>query len=48
LPEFLDEVKLSGVRLGDRVTDIEIARHGAEVAINVPRGGDRVRVIAIH
>ena len=34
--------------LGDRAADIHIARHGDEVAINVPRGSDRVRVIAIH
>ena len=48
LPEFLDELKLSGVRLGDRVTDIQIAHRGDEVAINVPHSSDRVRVIAIH
>jgi len=48
LPAFLDDLRLSGVRLGDRAADIHIARHGDEVAINVPRGSDRVRVIAIH
>ena len=48
LPAFLDDLKLSGLRLGDRAADVHIARHGDEVAINVPRGSDRVRVIAIH
>jgi len=48
LPAFLDDLKLSGVRLGDHAADIHIARHGDEVAINVPRGSDRVRVVAIH
>jgi glycogen debranching enzyme len=48
LPEFLDELQLRGVRLGERVTDIQIARHGHEVAINVLLGSDRVRVVAIH
>jgi glycogen debranching enzyme len=48
LPEFLDEVRLGGLRLGDRVADVQITRHGDEVAINVPVGSDRIRVIAIH
>ena len=48
LPEFLDELTLRNLRLGDRVVDLNIARHGSDVAINVTLGADRARVVAIH
>lgn len=48
LPQFLRELRLRGLRLGDRVADIEIARHDGDVTINVVRGADSVRVVAIH
>ncbi|MGE0117433.1 MAG: glycogen debranching N-terminal domain-containing protein [Dongiaceae bacterium] len=48
LPEFLDGLMLRDLRLGDRGTEIEIARHGQDVAINVPRRSDNLRVVVIH
>jgi glycogen debranching enzyme len=48
LPEFLDDLSLHNLRLGDRVVDLHIARHGSDVAINVTLGAERARVVAIH
>lgn len=48
LPRFLRELSIKGMHLGDRIADIEIARHDDDVAINVLRGADSVRVVAIH
>lgn len=48
LPGFLDELSLHNLRLGDRVVDLEIARHAGDVAINVTLGAERARVVAIH
>ncbi len=48
LPEFLQELRLHDLRLGDRAIDIEIARHGGDVAINVPGRRDHLRVVVIH
>jgi glycogen debranching enzyme len=48
LPEFLDQLSLQNLRLGNRAVDLEIARHGSDVAINVTLGAERARVVAIH
>jgi glycogen debranching enzyme len=48
LPDFLDRLSLQNLRLGDRVVDLDLARHGRDVAINVTLGAERARVVAIH
>jgi len=48
LPDFLDELQLSGLRLGDQTADIQIRRSGAAVSVNVPERTNNLRVIVLH
>ena len=47
LPEFLDEVVLTRLTLGNRFVDIELRRVGTEVAANVARRRGNLRVMTI-
>jgi hypothetical protein len=41
LPEFLDEVVIRALRVGDSRFDVMLRRHGADVSVNVlDRVGD--------
>ncbi|MFZ5558167.1 MAG: glycogen debranching N-terminal domain-containing protein [Pseudomonadota bacterium] len=47
LPEFLAELRLSGLRIGDATVDLNLVRHGEDVGINVARREGDVRVVAV-
>lgn len=44
LPEFLEEVRLSGLRVGDALVDLLLVRHGQDVGINVLRRDGQVEI----
>jgi glycogen debranching enzyme len=48
LPDFLDELRLRGLRVAGQSADIEIRRHDGDVAVNVLRRDDNVRVVVSH
>ncbi|MGH6927702.1 MAG: amylo-alpha-1,6-glucosidase, partial [Dongiaceae bacterium] len=48
LPEFLRELQIEAVGLADRTADIHVARHGREVAIDVPSRSPDLRVVVTH
>jgi glycogen debranching enzyme len=47
LPEFLREVRISGLRVGDASVDLSLVRHKADVGINVLRREGRVSVVSV-
>jgi glycogen debranching enzyme len=47
LPEFLDELRLSGLRLGDQRADILIRRSGGAVSVDVLERTDTMRVVVL-
>ena len=47
LPEFLPELKMKGLRVGDATVDLSLARHESDVGINVIRRRGRVGVIVV-
>jgi glycogen debranching enzyme len=47
LPAFLDEVRLSNVRVGHASLDLVLERHPNDVSINVIRRDGHVEVVAI-
>jgi glycogen debranching enzyme len=48
LPEFLRELRLEDVRLGERLAEIHIDRYGSDVTINVPSRSPDLRVITMR
>jgi glycogen debranching enzyme len=48
LPEFLRELRIEGVALAERTADIHIARHGRDVAVDVPSRSPDLRVVVTH
>jgi glycogen debranching enzyme len=48
LPPFLDEVRISNMRLRDASLDLILQRHGNEVSVNVVRRHGDARVVVIH
>jgi len=48
LPYFLDELRLSGLRLGEGTAELQIGRHGSDVTVKVQRGAGYPRVTVIH
>ncbi len=47
LPEYLREVRVRGLRVGDAVLDLLLLRHGHDVGINVTRKEGEVRVLMV-
>jgi glycogen debranching enzyme len=47
LPEFLDEVLLRNVRVGQAAVDLKIRRHPDGVSLDVPRGQGAIRVSVV-
>jgi hypothetical protein len=47
LPEFLPELKMKGLRVGDATVDLSLARHESDVGINVIRRRGRVGVVVV-
>ncbi|WP_088343218.1 MULTISPECIES: amylo-alpha-1,6-glucosidase [Rhodomicrobium] len=47
LPEFLDEVTIRDLRLGDASVDFVVRRHGTDVSVQLLRGGGNVRVSVV-
>ena len=47
LPEFLDEVRIRGLTLGDSRVDVLLRRHNNDVAVNVLARSGTVRVVGI-
>lgn len=47
LPEFLDEVRIDGLRVGDASLDLALVRYGRDVGINVLRRTGDVTVVAV-
>jgi glycogen debranching enzyme len=47
LPEFLREVRVRGLRVGDAVLDLLLLRHGHDVGINVTRKEGEARVLMV-
>ena len=45
LPEFLREVHIDGLRVGDASVDLYLVRHREDVGINVVRREGRVNVV---
>jgi glycogen debranching enzyme len=48
LPDFLDELRLSGLRLGKGVVELQIGRHNTDVTVKVLRRSGYLRVTVIH
>jgi glycogen debranching enzyme len=48
LPAYLDWVSIRGLRLGEAALDLEIARHGEDTAIAVPRRDGAVEVVTVE
>ncbi len=46
LPDFLDELCLHGLRLGDGSADVMLRRHGDDVAVTVTAQSGAVKVVA--
>lgn len=47
LPQFLAEVHITGLRVGQASVDLSLTRHERDVGINVLRREGRVRVVAM-
>ncbi len=47
LPPFLDEVRLVDLRVGDAVVDVQFARHGGQVGVNVLRKEGEVEISVV-
>ncbi len=47
LPEFLDEVRMHGLTLGDTTVDVMLRRHESDVAVTVLNRTGNARVVAI-
>jgi glycogen debranching enzyme len=47
LPEFLPELKMKELRVGDATVDLSLARHESDVGINVIRRRGRVGVVVV-
>jgi glycogen debranching enzyme len=47
LPDFLDEVCLKRLRLGENTADIRLQRHGGDVAVNVLHRTGDMRIIVV-
>lgn len=47
LPEFLQEIQVNNLRVGDASVDLLFRRHGPDVAISVPRKVGKVDVIIV-
>jgi len=47
LPEFLPELKMKGLRVGDASVDLSLDRHESDVGINVIRWRGRVSVVVV-
>ena len=48
LPEFLDRVEISNIRVGSGVVDVSLVRNGEDVAVNVRHRTAGVEVVATH
>jgi glycogen debranching enzyme len=48
LPNFLDEMRLYGLRLGSQKADIRIGRYGSAVSVNVIERDDDLSLIVVH
>jgi glycogen debranching enzyme len=48
LPAFLEEVKLSNLRLGQSTVDLMLRRHGNDVSIQVLRNDGQIRIAAVY
>jgi hypothetical protein len=47
LPEFLREVHINGLRVGDASVDLYLVRHREDVGINVVRREGRLNVVTM-
>jgi glycogen debranching enzyme len=47
LPEFLDEVMLRDLRLGEASIDLNIRRHNEDVSVDIPRRQGRVQISVV-
>jgi len=48
LPEFLEEVTLRGLRLGQSAVDLLLRRHGNNVSLQVLRNEGHIKVAALY
>jgi glycogen debranching enzyme len=48
LPDFLDQLRLQGVRLGDKAADLRIDRHESLVSVHVPRRAESLDIIVVQ
>jgi glycogen debranching enzyme len=48
LPEFLAEVRVLNLQLGDAVVDLLLLRHGQDVGVNVLRREGKVEIVVVH
>lgn len=48
LPQFLEEVTLRNLRLGQSAVDLMVRRHGTEVSLQVLRNEGQIRVAIVH
>jgi glycogen debranching enzyme len=47
MPDFLNEMSISGLRVGDASVDLSLTRHGQDVGVNVVRRDGRVGVLVV-
>ena len=47
LPEYLEQVRIEGLRLGDARVDLTLTRHRGDVVVDVPRREGRVEVMTV-
>ena len=48
LPEFLDEVVISDLRLGETTVDLSVRRHGEDISLQLIRSRGEVQVSALY
>ena len=48
LPEFLREVQIMGLRVGEAILDLALTRHRDDVGINVLRRDGPVSVVTVN
>jgi glycogen debranching enzyme len=48
LPDFLDQLRLQDVRLGDQAADLRIDRHESLVSVHVPRRAESLDIIVVQ
>ncbi|NJM36106.1 MAG: hypothetical protein HC850_17045 [Rhodomicrobium sp.] len=47
LPDFIDEVYIRDLRLGEASVDFMVRRHNSDVSVQLLSGGDDIRVAVV-